>query len=114
MGYAWEGLCFVTRTQANWRLHLVAAIVVWIAAVSLQVSSLELAILALTVGAVLALEAMNTAVEAMVDAVGESPSMQGKRAKDAAAGAVLVAAATSVVVGVSIFLPRIGMLLNAR
>jgi diacylglycerol kinase len=107
MGYAWEGVCYVARTQANWRIHVVAAVLVWIAAVLLNVSPLELAVLALTVGAVLALEAMNTAVEAAIDAAGSYPSPMGKRAKDAAAGAVLVAACAAIVVGASIFIPRI-------
>jgi diacylglycerol kinase len=107
VGYAWEGIVYVTRTQANWRIHVVAAVLVWIAAVLLQVAPLELAVLALTVGAVLALEAMNTAVEATIDALGGAPSAMGKRAKDAAAGAVLVVSCAAVVVGVSIFIPRL-------
>jgi diacylglycerol kinase (ATP) len=114
VGYAWEGLSYCARSQANWRIHIGAAVLVWIAAVSLQVSSIELAILALTIGVVLALEAMNTAIEAVVDGAGESPTLHGKVAKDAAAGAVLVAAAASVIVGASIFVPRIALLLNAR
>jgi diacylglycerol kinase len=114
VGYAWEGICYVTRTQANWRIHVVAAVLVWIAAVYLQVTPLELAVLALTVGAVLALEAMNTAVEAAIDATGAFPSPMGKRAKDAAAGAVLVAACAAVVVGASIFIPRVVALVATR
>jgi undecaprenol kinase len=112
VGYAWEGLNYVARTQPNWRIHLLAAVLVWIAAVALQVSPLELAVLALTVGGVLALEAMNTAVEAAIDAAGEQYTPLRKRAKDAAAGAVLVAACAAVVVGVSIFVPRIIALLR--
>jgi diacylglycerol kinase (ATP) len=112
VGYAWEGLNYVARTQANWRIHVLAAVLVWIGAVALQVSSLELAVLALTVGAVLALEAMNTAVEAAIDAGGDQYTPLRKRAKDAAAGAVLVSACAAVVVGVSIFAPRIIALLR--
>jgi diacylglycerol kinase len=114
MGFAWEGIRYVMRTQANWRIHVVAAVLVWIAAVVLQVSPIELALLALTVGAVLALEAMNTAVEAAIDATAEYPSPMGKRAKDAAAGAVLVAACAAVIVGMSIFVPRIVALVAAQ
>ncbi len=113
-GFAWEGVGYVTQTQPNCRVHIVAAVLVSIAAISLQVSPTELAILALTIGGVLALEAMNTAIEAAVDALGDVPSLHAKRAKDAAAGAVLVGAATSVVVGVSIFVPRIVALLGSR
>ena len=111
VGYAWEGLAYVARTQANWRIHVLAAVLVWIAAVALQVSTLELAVLALTVGGVRALESMNTAVEAAIDAGGDGYSPLRKRAKDAAAGAVLVAACAAVVVGVTIFVPRIAALL---
>lgn len=110
VGYAWEGVRYIARTQPNWRIHVAAATLVWCAALLLQLSPLELAVLALTVGGVLALEAVNTAIEAAIDAVGEHPSAMGKRAKDAAAGAVLLAAGASVIVGAAIFVPRIAVL----
>jgi len=100
LGYAWAGVLHVARTQPNWRIHVTIALVVILAALWLRVSLAELAVLALTIGIVLALEAMNTAVESAVDAIGAPPSTPAKHAKDAAAAAVLLAAITAIVVGV--------------
>jgi diacylglycerol kinase len=60
---------------------------------------------------VLALETMNTAVEATVDALDQPPSELLKHAKDAAAGSVLIAAIVAVVVALMIFGPRLLSLL---
>jgi diacylglycerol kinase len=100
----------VASTQPNWRIHLVFAILAVGAGIGLRVPPGELAVLVLTIGLVLTAEIFNTAVEAAVDAIGPGYSSAAKHAKDAAAGAVLVAAATSVVVGLVIFVPRIAAL----
>ena len=106
-GYAWEGIRYATRTQTNWRIHLVVAAAVVVLAALLRVQPVELAVLALTIGFVLALESVNTAVESAIDAVGGPPSFAAKCAKDCAAAAVLIGAITAVVVGTIIFGPRI-------
>ena len=98
-GYAFAGLGYLVRTQPNFRIHLVAVVLVGLTAVLLDVPSAELGLLALTVGLVLAAEALNSALEAAVDAVGGPPSMAAKHAKDAAAAAVLLAAGAAIVVG---------------
>jgi diacylglycerol kinase len=105
--FALEGLGYVARTQPNWRIHLAAAACAATAAIGLQVSPIEMAVLALAVGLVLAFEAVNTAIECAIDAQGGGPTILAKHAKDASAGAVLIAAATSVVVAAVIFGPRI-------
>jgi diacylglycerol kinase (ATP) len=78
----------------------------------LRVTPSELAILAITIGLVLAAEAANTAVESAVDAVGPEYSLPGKHAKDAAAAAVLILAVTAVVVAAALFIPRLAALLS--
>jgi len=52
------------------------------------------------------LELLNTAIEALVDVASPVPHPLAKIAKDTAAGAILVAAAGSAIVGLIIFLPR--------
>jgi diacylglycerol kinase len=110
-GFALEGFRYITQTQPNWRIHLAAAAGAVVAGIALQVSPTEMAVLGLAVGLVLALEAVNTAVECTIDSQGGAPSMMAKHAKDASAGAVLVAAGTSLFVAVLIFGPRIVALL---
>ena len=108
--FAWEGILHISRSQPNWRIHLVAASGVIALGVVLRVPASELAILVLTIGLVLTAEAVNTAVESAVDAMGGTQSLPSKHAKDAAAGAVLLAAATSVVVALLLFVPRLAAL----
>jgi diacylglycerol kinase len=108
--YAWEGLVYILRTQPNYRIHLVAALVAMGTGLALRASPVELATLALTSGFVLALEAVNTAIEAAVDAQGSQPSLAAKWAKDAAAAAVLIGAVTAVAVGAFVLIPRVAVL----
>ena len=58
-------------------------------------------------GLVMALEMVNTAVEAVVDLVTEERKPLAKLAKDAAAGAVLIAAIMAAVAGMIIFIPKL-------
>ena len=67
----------------------------------------ELAILLLTIGFVLVLEALNTALEALVDLASPEYHPLAKIAKDVAAAAVLIAAITAVLVGLVLLLPRL-------
>lgn len=67
----------------------------------------EWALLVATIGTVLALEAMNTALEATVDAIPGPPTSTTRRAKDVAAAAVLISALAALVVGLVLFLPKL-------
>jgi len=106
-GFAFEGLQYLARTQPNWRIHVAAAFGAGIAAGLFRVSPAEWAVLVLTIGLVLAVEAANTAVERAVDAQGNPPSVMAKQAKDVSAAASLVAAGTSLLVAAFIFGPRL-------
>ena len=113
VGFAVAGIRYIAATEPNWRIDVVCGAAAIILGLVLQLTPAELAILALTIGFVLAAEAANTALEDAIDAVGVY-SEHAKHAKDAAAGAVLVAAITSVVVGVVLFGPRVLALLWTR
>src|SRR6266704_6387945 len=96
-GHAWEGLVDAARGQRNMRIHLVAGILAGSFAALAPLGNAERGLIALCVALVVAAEAGNTALEAVVDLHGGPPSELGRIAKDAAAGAVLVLAAASVV-----------------
>ncbi|NPA31300.1 MAG: diacylglycerol kinase family protein [Chloroflexi bacterium] len=106
--YAGRGVAYVWRTQSNARWHGLATVVVIIAAYGLRVRGAEAAALALAVGLVWAMEALNTAVEALADRCTRERDPLIAAAKDAAAGAVLLAALAAVVVAALIFIPRLG------
>lgn len=99
------------RTQHNARIHALATILVLAAGAFLRISTAEWALIALAVVCVWAAEALNTSVEFLVDLVSPDIHPIAAKAKDVAAGAVLVAAIGSVVVGALVFGPHVlGML----
>ncbi|AFY69290.1 diacylglycerol kinase [Thalassoporum mexicanum PCC 7367] len=104
--FAGAGLVYAFTTQRNFRIHTVVSIVVLSLSIYLQLSMVEVAIISLTAGAVMVMELINTALEAVVDlCVGQSYHQLAKIAKDCAAGAVLIAAIVSVVVGFCLLAP---------
>jgi diacylglycerol kinase len=111
--HAFAGIGYSLKTQANLRIHFVAAIAVIIAGLLLQISTVEWAILVVTIMIVMSAELFNTAIEAVVDRVGSEPHPLSKIAKDTAAGAVLIAAIGSVMVGLLIFGPKLLALIAA-
>ncbi len=101
--YAFEGIIHVLRTQRNLRIHFVAAILVFAAAIAVGVSRLQLIALVLAVAFVLVAEMLNTAIEGVIDVTTTSFDPNAKLAKDIAAGAVLIASVTGVAVGYLVF-----------
>ncbi len=85
------------------RVHLCAVVLVLYFCLFFKPNGMEMAILMLCFGMVIAAEAANTAVEALADRIHPEIHPAIRLAKDAAAGAVLVAAITSVLVGVFLF-----------
>ncbi len=106
-GHAVRGLGFVLKTQHNAWIHLVATIAVIAAGLWLDVSLQDWRWIALAVGFVWVAEIINTAFERLCDLVQPEFHVSVKAAKDVAAGAVLVAACTAVVIGCLVFLPYI-------
>lgn len=106
-GYAFQGIFNTIRTERNIKIHCVAAILVTIFGIWLQISRTEWMICFILFGLILALELVNTAVEATVDLCTEDRRPLAKKAKDAAAGAVLIAAIFAAVIGLMIFIPRL-------
>lgn len=101
--YAWQGISHAVRTQRNMRVHLTAVVYVTAFSFFYDLTRAEYALLALTFGAVISAELINTAIEAAVDLCSPERHSLAKIAKDAAAGAVLAAAIFAVVVGVLLF-----------
>ena len=107
---AFRGIGSMFRTELNARVHLAGTIVVVAGGLALDLPRSEWLILVLTIAAVLSLEAANTAIEAICDLVSPDQHPKVGRAKDVAAGAVLIAAIASVVVAILIFGPRLSAL----
>jgi diacylglycerol kinase (ATP) len=112
--YAWAGLSYAFITQRNFRIHTIIGTLAVSLGVFLHLSAVEIAVICLTSGLVMALELLNTAIESVVDlTVKQSYHELAKIAKDCAAGAVLVSAIASVFVAGSLLLPPLFALLQS-
>lgn len=106
--YALNGLRFLVANEPNARIHLLVAALVVIAAGVLRFSVFEWVVLCLLIGFVFFAEAMNTALEQVANyACGGKKAEEIGRAKDLAAGAVLISAIVAVVAGLFLFIPKI-------
>lgn len=101
--YAFRGFIHCIKNERNMRFHTVAALYVLIFARFFDFTAAEYALLLAVIGGVMALEAVNTAVEELCDKVCTEHDPQIGLAKDAAAGAVLIMAAFAAAVGVLLF-----------
>lgn len=103
--HAFSGLGYVVRTQRNAWIHALATSLVFILAFWLRITILEWTILILTIGTVWTAEFINTALEAVVDLASPYKHPLAKVGKDVGAGAVLIAAISSIIIGLLILGP---------
>jgi diacylglycerol kinase (ATP) len=104
--YAWAGISYAFRTQRNFRIHVAVCLLAVSLSIILHLQPVEIAVIAITSGLVLALELLNTAIESLVDlTVKQTYHELAKIAKDCAAGAVLVAAMVALTVAAILILP---------
>ncbi len=94
-----EGILWAARSERHIRYHLCAALAVLFLALFFKISALEFFLLVLAAVLVIFAELMNTAIEAVVDLVTNEYHELAKRAKDVAAGAVLVTSVGAMVLG---------------
>jgi diacylglycerol kinase len=105
--HALRGLAALLRTQPNAAIHLVATVVVLAAGAAFAISLLEWGLVVVALMSVWVAEAMNTAIESAIDLVSPDVHPLAQRAKDVAAGAVLLAATGAVFIGLVVFGPHI-------
>jgi diacylglycerol kinase len=98
-----KGAAFLIRSQPHARIHLTVTVVVFALGLVFNLQRLEWCLLSIAVMVVWVAEGMNTALEAIADAVHPDHHPLIGRAKDVAAAAVLIAAAGAVLVGILIF-----------
>lgn len=105
--YALTGIKKAIKSEKNIKIDIVAAILVIIAAAVLKISTVEWIVCLVLISGVLSAEMMNTAIEAAIDLYTREKRELAAKAKDVAAGAVLVKAIVSAVIGGIIFIPKI-------
>ncbi len=102
---AFSGLWYVIRTQKNAWIHLLATFLTILFAFWLQISRIEWTVMIITIGTVWTAEFINTALEAVVDLASPFNHPLAKVGKDVGAAAVLIAAISSVAIGILILGP---------
>ncbi len=114
VGFAYQGLRNLWATERHFKIHCFITVIVLALAAWLGVAVWQWCVLLITIGVMLVVEALNTAIERLVDridALDDSPTRGchplGKQAKDIAAAACLLWAVVSVGVGVLVLGPSL-------
>lgn len=103
-GYAAQGIK-AAASERNFKIDCAAAVVAVLLCIALRVAPWGFVAVIVCIGVQLSLEALNTAIEAVVDLASPELHPLAKRAKDCAAGAALITACMSVVVGAAVYVP---------
>ncbi|NTU90269.1 MAG: diacylglycerol kinase family protein [Actinobacteria bacterium] len=112
--YALQGISFALVTERNLRIHMVVAVLSIIACLILRVQLWGWVAILTLIALVIFAELFNTAIETVVDLISPEYHILAKRAKDVAAGAVLVLAMISVLCGLAIYIDAFLSLIGMR
>ncbi len=104
---ALAGIHVLVGSQRNAWIHVAATVAVVALGLYLGLSAAQWAIVTVAVASVWTAEAVNTAFELLADAVAPEFNPLIGKAKDVAAGAVLIAAIGAVAIGLLVFVPEI-------
>ena len=104
-----RGLRVGATGQTSFVAHLIATVLVFAAAIVLNVSLLEWCVLLLCIGIVLSAELFNSALECAAKAITRDYDDHIRDALDVASGAVLIAALFAALVGTTVFVFRLGI-----
>ncbi|WP_319005003.1 diacylglycerol kinase family protein [Mesobacillus jeotgali] len=110
--FGFEGIAAAASKERNVQIHLGISVIVILLGFIFSINKYEWIAVILSIGGMISMEMMNTAIERTVDMYTKEYHPLAKQAKDIAAGAVLVFAIASVMIGLIIFLPRILVLFN--
>lgn len=101
--YAIRGIGTMVQAEMNAKIHSVATIAAIGLGIFLELDRIEWIAVGLAITTVWSAEGFNTAIEAICDAVSSDYHPKIERAKDVAAGAVLIASIGALLVGVLVF-----------
>lgn len=105
--FAIEGIKSAFKAEQNMKIHFCVMVLVIIMGLVFDITKLEWIICIILFGLVISAELMNTAIETLTDIAMPEKNEKAKLTKDVAAGAVLVMAIVSAIIGLMIFVPKI-------
>ena len=104
--YAFTGIKTACKTEQNFLFDAIFGVLTIIIGFLLKLSAIEFAIVLVTIGLVISLELINTAIEYTIDMAMPEIHPLAKAAKDISSGAVLISAILALIVGLIIYLPK--------
>lgn len=105
--HALRGIWTALKDQPNLKFHFLVAYLVILGGIFFDITQTQWLIIVFMIGLVISLELTNSAIEEVVDFFTQNLHPGAKRAKDIAAGSVLIASITAAIVGLVIFIPYI-------
>ncbi len=106
-GYAIKGALLLIRTEPSIQVQMVISILVTIAGFYFELTNTEWMFQIFAIGLVLSTEGLNSAVEGIADFIHPDFHTKIGYIKDVAAGAVLFAAFTAIIIAAIIYIPYI-------
>ena len=110
--YSFQGLAYAYKYEQSMFIHAVATIFTVVMGLVLEISPTEWLLIFISIGTVLAMELINTAIEAVVDLVTLEIHPLAKIAKDTGSAATFVVSLIAGVIGLIIFIPKIIVLFS--
>lgn len=98
---------YLVSNERNMRFHLLMALIVVAAGLFFSINKTEWILVLLCIALVISLEAVNTAIEIIMNFIHPEKHEAVRDIKDIAAAAVLVVAAIAAICGVIIFTPYV-------
>lgn len=95
------------KKEQNYRIFFIVGAIAIILGITLKITTTEWAIIIAVISFNLAVEALNTAFEELLNMISPEHNGKAKIIKDIAAGAVLVSSVGALVVALMVFLPKI-------
>ncbi|WP_042355015.1 diacylglycerol kinase family protein [Bacillus rubiinfantis] len=105
--FAFRGIWSALLQERNMRIHGACAIIILLASFYFSIEKMEWLFIVFAIAGMFSLELINSALERVVDLVSPTYHPLAKQAKDMAAGAVLIFALITIVIGLTIFLPYV-------
>ena len=105
--HALDGLILELKRERNLKIDIIISIFIIILGVLFKISNMEWIICIILFASVISAELFNTAIERIVDVIMPEKNDKAKAIKDISAGAVLVLAVGSGIIGLFIFYPKI-------
>ena len=107
LGYAFFGLCGIWREEQNFRIEAIVGVIAILIALLLRFSCVELSILFILIGSILAAECANSALERIVDIVKPRVSEYARVVKDIVAGMMIIWVIISLLIALLLYIPKI-------